>query len=230
MNTNASRPGHRGHAHDVDLDDTFDFLNTDDTENGFPVEKLPTLDDALDWFVDRGVIHVEGADRVRAQAAASRPADGRDLARSMPSGRRCARSPGPIVGAARAATPALARDDQPGAPRAPGHRARPGTRRLHRRPPPRRRPDRRRAGPPGRPARDELTDGSPGTDQDLRQRHLRVDLLRRLTDEPPALVRHGDLRQPRQGRASPGAGARRRSGRAATAAAARAERGRSSPP
>ena len=26
----------RGHAHDVDLEDTFDFLNTDDTDNGFP--------------------------------------------------------------------------------------------------------------------------------------------------------------------------------------------------
>ena len=46
-------PVHRGHAHDVDLEDTFDFLNTDDTENGFPVDKLPTLDDALAWFVDR---------------------------------------------------------------------------------------------------------------------------------------------------------------------------------
>jgi predicted RNA-binding Zn ribbon-like protein len=59
---------HRGHAHDVDLEDTFDFLNTDDTENGFPLEKLTTLDVALDWFVQREVIHGEGADRVRAIA------------------------------------------------------------------------------------------------------------------------------------------------------------------
>jgi predicted RNA-binding Zn ribbon-like protein len=58
-----------GHAHDVSLDDAFDFLNTDDTDNGFPAEKLPTLDSALDWFVDRGVIHDEGADRLRGQAA-----------------------------------------------------------------------------------------------------------------------------------------------------------------
>ena len=71
MNTHTPDPVHRGHAHDVDLEDTFDFLNTDDTENGFPVDRLPTLDDALDWFVDRGVIHVEGADRVRAQARAT---------------------------------------------------------------------------------------------------------------------------------------------------------------
>jgi predicted RNA-binding Zn ribbon-like protein len=59
-----------GHAHDVSLDDTFDFLNTDDTDDGFPVEKLPSLDAALDWFVDRKVIHGEGADGVRRQASA----------------------------------------------------------------------------------------------------------------------------------------------------------------
>ena len=73
---------HRGHhAHDVRLDDTFDFLNTDELENGFPVDKIPTLDDALVWFVDRGVIHLEGADRVRAQAASHPQAAARDLAR-----------------------------------------------------------------------------------------------------------------------------------------------------
>src|SRR6478672_5548284 len=72
---------HRGHAHDVDLDDTFDFLNTDDTDNGFPIEKLPTLDSALDFFVERGVIHSEGANRVRAQTADSEAVQARDLAR-----------------------------------------------------------------------------------------------------------------------------------------------------
>src|SRR6187551_1530056 len=82
MNTHTlPDPVHRGHAHDVDLEDTFDFLNTDDTENGFPVDKLPTLDDALAWFVDRGVIHVEGANRVRAQVSSRDPLMARDLAR-----------------------------------------------------------------------------------------------------------------------------------------------------
>jgi len=71
----------RAHAHDVSLDDTFDFLNTDDTENGFPLERLPTLDASLSWFVDRGVIHLEGADRIRSQAAADPESAGRDLAR-----------------------------------------------------------------------------------------------------------------------------------------------------
>jgi len=72
---------HRGHAHDVDLEDTFDFLNTDDTESGFPLERLTTLDVALDWFVDRGVIHGEGADRVRAIARDDPTRAGRLLAR-----------------------------------------------------------------------------------------------------------------------------------------------------
>jgi predicted RNA-binding Zn ribbon-like protein len=71
----------RGHAHDVSLDDTFDFLNTDDTENGFPLERLPTLDSALEWFVDRSVIHLEGADRIRVQSDADPVAAERDLAR-----------------------------------------------------------------------------------------------------------------------------------------------------
>lgn len=81
MNIQTPDPIHRGHAHDVDLEDTFDFLNTDDTENGFPVDKLPTLDDALAWFVERGVIHVEGADRVRRQVSNHDPVMARDLAR-----------------------------------------------------------------------------------------------------------------------------------------------------
>jgi len=81
MDTHTLTPVGQGHAHDVDLEDTFDFLNTDDTENGFPVDRLPTLDAALGWFVDRGVIHKEGADRTRAEAAADGAAAARDLAR-----------------------------------------------------------------------------------------------------------------------------------------------------
>jgi predicted RNA-binding Zn ribbon-like protein len=69
------------HAHDVSLEGTFDFLNTDDIENGFPVDRFTTLDDALTWFVERGVIHHEGADRLRRQATADPAAARRDLAR-----------------------------------------------------------------------------------------------------------------------------------------------------
>jgi predicted RNA-binding Zn ribbon-like protein len=79
MLTNTHDNRGTGHAHGVDLEETFDFLNTLDTDNGFPVEKLPTLDDALRWFVDRGVIHREGADRARAKVATQSDTAARDL-------------------------------------------------------------------------------------------------------------------------------------------------------
>ncbi len=70
-----------GHAHGVDLDATFDFLNTLDHDDGFVREHLVDLDDALNWFVGRGVIHREGVDRARAQVTAQPAAADRDLAR-----------------------------------------------------------------------------------------------------------------------------------------------------
>jgi predicted RNA-binding Zn ribbon-like protein len=78
MFTSAFAPVDQGHAHDVSLDDTFDFLN-DGTENGFPVD--PDLDAVLNWFVDRAVIHLEGADRLRAQVAVKPNLAARDLTR-----------------------------------------------------------------------------------------------------------------------------------------------------
>jgi predicted RNA-binding Zn ribbon-like protein len=69
------------HAHEVTLEDTFDFLNTHDLENGFPVERLPTLDEALSWFVERGVIHGEGADRLGHEAEADPATGERELSR-----------------------------------------------------------------------------------------------------------------------------------------------------
>jgi predicted RNA-binding Zn ribbon-like protein len=69
------------HAHDVDIEDTFDFVNTDDLENGFPVDRISTLDDALSWFVERGVIHGEGADRLGHASETDPAAAQRDLAR-----------------------------------------------------------------------------------------------------------------------------------------------------
>ncbi len=74
-------PRETGHAHDIPLEGTFDFLNTDDLENGSRVDRLPTLDAALDWFVERGIIHHEGADGLRDRVR-SQPLTGvRDLAR-----------------------------------------------------------------------------------------------------------------------------------------------------
>jgi predicted RNA-binding Zn ribbon-like protein len=67
------------HAHGVDIEDTFDFLNTEELD-GDP-ERLPTLDDALTWFVGRGVIHGEGADRLGHAAEADPVAAQRELSR-----------------------------------------------------------------------------------------------------------------------------------------------------
>ena len=81
MFTNTHGKGDAGHAHGVDLEATFDFLNTADTEDGFPVEKLPSLDSALAWFLEHGLIHHEGADRVKAKVATEPAAVEKDLDR-----------------------------------------------------------------------------------------------------------------------------------------------------
>lgn len=81
MLTFATGDSDPGHAHGVDLDATFDFLNTLDHDDGFVRESLTSLDDALNWFVERGVIHREGADRARAQVTTQPAAAERDLAR-----------------------------------------------------------------------------------------------------------------------------------------------------
>lgn len=81
MSTERFQPIDLHHAHEVDLEGTFDFLNTLDLDDGFVREKLTDLDTALDWFVDRGVIHVEGANRLRAQAAAQPANADREIAR-----------------------------------------------------------------------------------------------------------------------------------------------------
>ena len=74
-------PTDPNHAHDVSVEATFDFLNTDDLEDGFPVDHLATLDAALAWFVDHGVIHSEGADRSRRRAIDDPTVGVRTLAR-----------------------------------------------------------------------------------------------------------------------------------------------------
>lgn len=59
MSTNAAPRHTHGHDHGVDLDDTFDFLNTFEYEDGFPVERLPDLPTTVEWFVGRGVCHTD---------------------------------------------------------------------------------------------------------------------------------------------------------------------------
>ena len=50
-----------GHDHGVQLDDTFDFINTleYDAIDGHPNEHLPTAERAVEWFATRGLIHAE---------------------------------------------------------------------------------------------------------------------------------------------------------------------------
>jgi predicted RNA-binding Zn ribbon-like protein len=50
-----------GHYHEVQLDDTFDFINTleYDANDGHPNEHLPTAERAVEWFATRGLIHAE---------------------------------------------------------------------------------------------------------------------------------------------------------------------------
>ena len=70
-----------GHYHDVQLDDTFDFINTleNDANDGTPNEHLTTAESAVEWFATRGLIHAESLettgkdlDRIRTVRAALR--------------------------------------------------------------------------------------------------------------------------------------------------------------
>ncbi len=70
-----------GHAHDVNVEITFDFLNTLDYDDGFPREGLPTLEGVLAWFADHGLIHREGADRLRREAVSRPRVAAKDLER-----------------------------------------------------------------------------------------------------------------------------------------------------
>lgn len=55
----------RDHRHAATLDDTFEFLNTDELDGaGRPVERMPTLADATGWLVEHGLLHPEDARRI----------------------------------------------------------------------------------------------------------------------------------------------------------------------
>jgi predicted RNA-binding Zn ribbon-like protein len=57
----------RDHRHAASLDDTFDFLNTDELDGaGHPVERMPALADATRWLEERGLLHPEEARRIEA--------------------------------------------------------------------------------------------------------------------------------------------------------------------
>jgi predicted RNA-binding Zn ribbon-like protein len=51
----------RDHHHEMSLDDTFDFMNTLELDEGSLVDRLQTATDATRWLVDRGLIHAGAA-------------------------------------------------------------------------------------------------------------------------------------------------------------------------
>jgi len=53
------------HRHAATLEDTFDFLNTDELDgSGHPIERLPALADATRWLAEHGLLHAAEARRV----------------------------------------------------------------------------------------------------------------------------------------------------------------------
>ena len=52
-------PNATSHSHQVDLETTFDFINTLEFSGDASSDGIPTLDDALAWLVDHGVLHAE---------------------------------------------------------------------------------------------------------------------------------------------------------------------------
>jgi predicted RNA-binding Zn ribbon-like protein len=61
--------GSRDHTHELSLEDTFDFLNTIELENGFLDDHFVSFGDAAEWLLARGVVH-------RWRATANRPTGG----------------------------------------------------------------------------------------------------------------------------------------------------------
>jgi predicted RNA-binding Zn ribbon-like protein len=45
------------HTHEISLEDTFDFLNTVELENGFLEDHFKVFGDAADWLLERGIVH-----------------------------------------------------------------------------------------------------------------------------------------------------------------------------
>lgn len=56
------------HSHRVDLDTTFEFVNTLEYDDGLPVDHLSTPAAAIDWLARHGLVHPEPAASARAHA------------------------------------------------------------------------------------------------------------------------------------------------------------------
>jgi predicted RNA-binding Zn ribbon-like protein len=69
------------HAHDLDLEIAFDFLNTRELDSGALVDRFGTPADAFDWLSEHHVVHEELLDPERDRAAADPDAGERALGR-----------------------------------------------------------------------------------------------------------------------------------------------------
>ena len=69
------------HSHDLELDLSFEFLNTRELESGALVDRFRTAEDAFDWLGGHGVIHDELLDAERRRLTAVSGAGDRALGR-----------------------------------------------------------------------------------------------------------------------------------------------------
>jgi len=73
--------GSTPHAHDLDLEIAFDFLNTRELDSDALVDRFETPADAFDWLSEHHVVHDEQLDPERDRAAADPDAGARALGR-----------------------------------------------------------------------------------------------------------------------------------------------------
>jgi len=71
-----------GHAHEIDLQASLDFVNTLELEDGLPVDHLTDPTTALAWLTEHGLLHA-GAARPAATAALERIRDVRGALRAV---------------------------------------------------------------------------------------------------------------------------------------------------
>jgi predicted RNA-binding Zn ribbon-like protein len=69
------------HTHEVSLEDTFDFLNTIELENGFLEDHFISLADATGWLLEHGIVHPERLADDRPTGDAGNDAENEALAR-----------------------------------------------------------------------------------------------------------------------------------------------------
>src|SRR3990170_3926117 len=190
------------HGHHVSLDTGLDFINTLELEKGSWQDHLATPEAALEWLIGHNLLHPD-ARRAELARIASDAAYGEKLLAKVRRVRGAMRELVDASGDRRPPRPRRAGRGEPGPAHALRDRPRARARRRHDGPPPRGRPDRGRHGPPHRVDRALPRRGQDRPAARLRQRELQLGLLRLLAHRPPQVVRHDDLRQPRQGRPTP---------------------------